>query len=118
MTGLFKMMATSLFYLAKDGSYVYEFHRCMEAIDQEHLCFELLRKQLLAFRRIIFVLSHVLTIMQKESDHFDSQIEVVQSRQDLRSIILDARASIAVITGFFADVGQDYSLGSPNSPST
>ncbi len=87
-------------------------------MEQEHLCFELLQKQLWAINRIVQVLGDALTGLQKEPDIFGSQKDIAQSRQDLRSIILDARASIAVITGFFADVGQDYSLCSPDSPTS
>lgn len=90
----------------------------MEAIQQERLCFELLRRQLWAAKGIARALSDALTNLQKEADLFGPQKDIAQSRQDLSSIMLDARASIIVITGFFADVGQDYSLGSPNSDSS
>lgn len=110
------MLATALFYLPKDGSFVYDFYRGMTAVKQESLYFELLKKQLWALTKIVHILTDALAGLQKEPDLFGSHNDLAQSRQNLNSIILDARAGMLVIRGFLADVGHDDYSGSPNSP--
>ncbi len=115
MTGMFKVLATALFILPRDGSLVFEVHRGMEVVKQEPLYFETLRKQLWAIRIIVSTINDVLTSLHNEPSLFGSQTDATQIRQDLRSILVEAQASAAVITGFFAQLGQDYSSGSPHS---
>ncbi len=85
----------------------------MQVADEEQVCTEVLQQQLSSIKNIAHTSAYTIATIRNNPTHYNLQSGfVIQCQQDLGSIILDAQASIAVIAGFLAQLGQDFSSSS------
>ncbi len=109
LSALFRSLETDFFKPTKDGSFLFDVYTAMQMAKRETLYADALERHLWVIRRIVHTSGTFLTSVRTNATHLHSQTDIVRlCQQDLRLLILDAQASITVITEFLAQVGQDF----------
>lgn len=114
LSDMFRVLATEMFRVTKDGSLLYTIYEGMQMCNQEHFYTEVLQNQLRVIKRIAYVSRRISAAVKDGTTPSDNQTDkALRCQRDLHTISLDAEASFTVIVGFLSTrAGQGLYSGS------